>query len=61
MKKLKPPKKAPPSDPIGDELDIEMLLAAAEAHPASETMPDGASDTLGSEAPKMPKELLNGF
>ena len=28
--------------PIGDDLDVEMLYAAAEAHPNWEVMPDGA-------------------
>ena len=42
MKKRKPPRKTLRSDPIGEDLDVEMLYAAAEAHPNWEVMPDGA-------------------
>ena len=56
MKKRKPPRKTLRSDPIGDDLDVEMLYAAAEAHPNWEVMPDGAGIRhLGREAPNTPR------
>jgi len=62
MKKRKPPRKTLRSDPIGDDLDVEMLYAAAEAHPNWEVMPDGAGVRhLGREAPNTPRELLEWF
>ena len=62
MKKRKPPRKTLRSDPIGDDLDVEMLYAAAEAHPNWEVMPDGAGIRhLGREAPNTPRELLEWF
>jgi hypothetical protein len=42
MTERKPPKKALRTDPIGDDLDVEMLYAAADAHPSWEVM---VSDT----------------
>ena len=60
--KRKPPRKSLRSDPIGDDLDVEMLYAAAEAHPNWEVMPDGAGIRhLGREAPNTPRELLEWF
>jgi hypothetical protein len=57
-----PPKKTLRTDPIGDDLDVEMLYAAAEAHPRWEVMPDGTGIRhLGSEAPNTPRELLEWF
>jgi hypothetical protein len=62
MKKRKLPKKTVRSDPIGDDVDVEMLYAAAEAHPNWEVMPDGTGIRhLGSEAPNNPRELLEWF
>ena len=41
MTKLKPTKKPTPrSEPIHQEFDVEMLYAAAEAHPDWEVMSD---------------------
>jgi hypothetical protein len=62
MKKRKPPRKTLRSDPIGDDLDVEMLYAAAEAHPNWEVMPDGAGIRhLGREAPNTHESCSNGF
>ena len=62
MKKRKPPRKTLRSDPIGEDLDVEMLYAAAEAHPSWEVMPDGTGIRhLGREGPNTPRELLEWF
>jgi hypothetical protein len=55
MKKRKPPKKTLRSDPIGDDFDVEMLYAAAEAHSCWEVMPDGTGiPTPGDRGAKYP-------
>jgi hypothetical protein len=62
MKKRKPPNKTLRADPIGDALGVEMLYAAAEAHPSWEVVPDGTGIRhLGSEGPNTPLELLKWF
>jgi hypothetical protein len=55
-------KENPSLHPIGDDVDVEMLYAAAEAHPSWEVMPDGTGIRhLGREAPNNPRELLEWF
>jgi hypothetical protein len=49
-----------PSNPIDFDFDEEMLLAAAEAHPSWEVIPDGVR-YLGPSGPKTPDELLKWF
>jgi hypothetical protein len=48
--------------PIADDTDVEMLYAAAEAHPNWEVLPDGMGiRRVGSEWPSTPRELLEWF
>jgi hypothetical protein len=62
MKKRKPPNKTLRADPIGEALEVEMLYAAAKAHPSWEVVPDGTGIRhLGSEGPNTPRELLEWF
>ena len=63
MTKLKPTKKTSPrSEPIHQEFDVEMLYAAAEAHPDWEVMSDRTGlRHQGSEPPHTPSELLEWF
>jgi hypothetical protein len=62
MKKRKPKKGTLRSGPIGSDADVEMLYAAAEAHPSWEVMPDGMGIRyIGSEGPSTPQELLKWF
>jgi hypothetical protein len=41
MKKRQPKENPARSQPIGDNIDVELLYAAAEAHPSWQVMPDG--------------------
>jgi hypothetical protein len=65
MKKQKPPEASLHSEPIDPEsidIHLEMLYAAAEAHPDWEVMPDGMGiQHVGSEGPNTPRELLDWF
>ena len=49
MKKRELPKRTRREEPVGDDTELEMLLAAAEAHPSWEIMSNGmgASGTSG--------------
>ena len=61
MKKRKP-KETLRSEPIGDDARVEMLYAAAEAHPSWEVLPDDEGIRhVGSESPNTPQELLEWF
>jgi hypothetical protein len=62
MKKTQSSKGRPSGGPVSDDSDVEMLLAAAEAHPNWEVMPEGKGIRhLGSAGPKTPQELLDWF
>jgi hypothetical protein len=59
MKKRKPPKGILRAGSVSDDTDVEMLLAAAEAHPNWEVMPEGIGIRhLGSAGPNTPQQLL---
>jgi len=61
MKKRKP-KETLRSEPIGDDAKVEMLYAAAEAHPSWQVLPDDRGIRhVGSEWPNTPQELLEWF
>ena len=50
------------SPPISDDIDVELLIAAAEAHPDWEILPNGDGIRhLGRDGPSTPKELLEWF
>jgi hypothetical protein len=63
MKKRQPTERAGRSQPIGDNIDVELLFAAAEAHPAWQVLPDGGGIErhMGSKGPNTPQELLEWF
>ena len=62
MTQRNPPKKSIRSNPIDEEFDVEILYAAAEAHPDWEVMRDGAGlRHVGNEPPNTPRELLEWF
>jgi hypothetical protein len=62
MTKRKPPKGVHRAAPVSDDTDVEMLLAAAEAHPNWDVMPEGKGiQHLGSAGPNTPQELLDWF
>jgi hypothetical protein len=63
MKKSKPAKGTlRSSESICDDANVEMLYAAAEAHPSWEILPDGTGIRhVGSEWPNTPHELLEWF
>ena len=62
MKKREFPKSTRRNEPIGHDTELEMLLAAAEAHPSWEIMLDGMGIRhLGKEGPDTPKGLLEWF
>jgi hypothetical protein len=59
-------KKAPPkvrlSEHIAEDAQIELLYAAAEAHPNWEVIPDGMGIRhIGSQGPDTPQKLLDWF
>lgn len=50
------------SEPLGDDAKVEMLYAAAEAHPSWQVLPDDTGIRhVGSEWPNTPQELLEWF
>ena len=62
MKKRELSKRTRREEPVGDDTELEMLLAAAEAHPSWEIMLDGMGIRhLGKEGPDTPKGLLEWF
>jgi hypothetical protein len=62
MKKRTATKATRSSQPIGDDIDVELLIAAAEAHPDWEVLPKGDGiQHLGGDGPSTPKELLAWF
>ena len=63
MKKQQPTGRAVRSQPISDNIDVELLLAAAEAHPAWQVMQGGRGieRQMGNEGPNTPQELLEWF
>ena len=54
-----------PTEPyvlIGEDIDAELLYAAAEAHPDWEVLPKGLGvKHLRNDTPRTPKELLDWF
>jgi hypothetical protein len=62
MKKRELPKDDRREVYLGDDAELEMLLAAAEAHPSWEIMLNGAGIRhLGREGPDTPRGLLEWF
>jgi hypothetical protein len=62
MKKRTATKATRGSQPIGDDIALELLIAAAEAHPDWEVLPNGDGiQHLGRAGPSTPKELLAWF
>jgi hypothetical protein len=63
MKKRQPKERPARSQPIGDNINVELLYAAAEAHPSWQVMPDGRGIEryMGSKGPTTPQELREWF
>ena len=63
MKKQQPTNRPVRSLPVGDNIDVELLFAAAEAHPAWQVLSDGRGIErhIGSKGPTTPQELLEWF
>jgi hypothetical protein len=63
MKKRQPKERPARSQPIGDNIDVELLCAAAQAHPSWQVTPDGRGIEryMGSKGPTTPQELLEWF
>ena len=53
--------KATSSQPIGDDIDVELLIAAADAQPDWEVLPNGDGIQHLGLGPSTPKELLEWF
>jgi hypothetical protein len=62
MKKQKTTKATLRPEPIMADIDVEMLYAAAEAHPSWEIIPGGMGiRRFGREGPNTPQKLLEWF
>jgi hypothetical protein len=62
MKKREPQKRTARSEYIAEDTEIEMLYAAAEAHPNWEVIPEGVGIRhIGSAGPETPRKLLEWF
>jgi hypothetical protein len=62
MKSRKAPNETLRSEHITDDAEVELLYAAADAHPNWEVMPEGMGIRhVGSEGPDTPRKLLEWF